>query len=209
MGSRPGGPRRLQQLIIGLSLLAVVAAIGVYVAGHHGLDPADRWAGRLIGSEPRSTALRVLADLGDPFVVAVAAVVTAVISLMRRDAGRAVACLAGPALAGVLTEFVFKPLVDGNGVVLSYPSGHTTGVAALVSVAILASFRWRVIVAALGAAVLVAVCGAVIALGWHTLTEAVAGAFVGSGSVLVARGAVPALRLTRARSAPARERLQQ
>jgi membrane-associated phospholipid phosphatase len=100
-----------------------------------------------------------------------------------------------PAAAGV-TEFVIKPLVDRTVYDnLSFPSGHTTGVAAVASVVVvllLGPLRpplpavARAVLACLCAALTAAVAIALVVLGRHYFTDTVGGAAVGVSVVLVA-----------------------
>lgn len=180
--------RSLLQLVCGIVLLVLVVALAVLRVRTHALNPIDNWAARRVGDHWGSTPFLSIADLGNPLVVGAVAVAGAGVSLARRQVARALACLLGPGLAGLLTEFVFKPIVDAHRAGVSFPSGHTTGTAALVSVIVLASPRGRRLLVALGLGLLVASCVAVVALEWHTAVEALAGTFVGCGTVLLVTG---------------------
>lgn len=178
------------ELAAGLVLLVLAGATGLYLDRHAGTDGFDRWAFSLVVMRYHSPPLVAIADVGNPAVVAVVGVVAALL-VVRRDRRRALACIAGPLLGGVLAEYVLKPLVDPRAGGLSFPSGHTVGVAAIVTVLLLAlRRRARGVLAALGLILGVAACYAVVALGWHSPTDAVAGLAVGGGSVLVVDGVV-------------------
>jgi undecaprenyl-diphosphatase len=140
-------------------------------------------------------ALRLLSGLGGLFSVAelTAALVLACL-VTRRWRGAALAGLAVPA-AVVLTEFALKPLVGrsihGNA---SFPSGHTTAMFALAATcAVLLANPPRprlpraVRLLLVAAALLVAgaVPVAMVALSFHYFTDTVAGAAVGTGTVLL------------------------
>lgn len=181
-------------------MLCAVCGIGVFVAEHHGLTAFDRWGGHLITLRSGSTAFRLVADIGNPLVVAAVVICAAVVWTIRHDWGLAVVAIVGPVAAGILTVLIFKPLIDRTGVVLTYPSGHTTGASALVTVAVLTSVRRRMWAAVAGALVVVANAIAVIILGWHTVTEALAGILVGCGSVLSTVGGLKILRGRRERT---------
>jgi membrane-associated phospholipid phosphatase len=126
-----------------------------------------------------------------PAGVLTAAVIAACL-LAGRLNGALLAAVAVPASIG-LDEGVFKPLFHRTYLgALSYPSGHTTALTALaatVTVLLLAAprpararaARTVILVAAWLLAATVAV--AVIALRWHYVTDTVAGAAVGVGTV--------------------------
>lgn len=175
--------------LVGLILLASAGVIGIYLTRHHGIDGLDRWGLSAIPAEYHSKVLDALAEAGNPLVVGMGALLGAA-TLVGRDRARALACLVGAALAGALAELLIKPWVDARtGSGFAYPSGHTTGVGALAADAVLVvAPRWRWVVAFLGTLLAVAVSGAVVALGWHSPTDAVGGAALGCGSVLLADG---------------------
>ncbi len=171
-------------------LFVLTGLTGRYLDVHAGFDAFDRWAYSLVVMRYHSPPLIAVADVGNPAVVAVVGVVAAAL-VVRRDRRRAMVCLVGPLLGGVLAEYVLKPLVDPRAGGLTFPSGHTVGIAAIVSVLALALPRHiRGAVVALGFALGIAACYAVVALGWHSPTDAVAGLAVGSGAVLVVDGAL-------------------
>ena len=133
----PTSWRPLAWLLLGLAVV-VVAVLGLRYAGQ--TDPGHfdaaldtRLAVRLGGHRQ---LLDRLVMLGNPYsVVATALVLANMLALLRP--GRAVLlALVGPALGGILTELVLKPLVGrtiGGG--LAFPSGHTTGAFSLALVA--------------------------------------------------------------------------
>ena len=108
----------------------------------------------------------------------------------RRDPPRAWACLIGPILALATCELVIKPLVGRTlGGVFSYPSGSTTGAAALAAAAVLAApARWRVVTAVAASIYALWMALAVVALQWHLPTDAASGLAYGVGVVLVVDG---------------------
>jgi membrane-associated phospholipid phosphatase len=178
----------MQSALAGCLLLILAALVGAYLASHPGPDVLDRWVSSRISARYHSGLLVAIAKVGDPPVVGIAGIVGALV-LVRSDGRRAAACIIGPLLGGVLTEYVLKPLVDPRAGGLTFPSGHTDGVSALVVVAMLALSRaWRWGVVSLGAVLELASCYAVVALGWHSPTDALAGLAVGTGSVLLADG---------------------
>jgi len=111
----------------------------------------------------------------------------------RRWSGAVLALVATPA-AGVLTEYVLKPLVNrtirGD---LAFPSGHATGMFALAATcAVLLldppghrlSGAARLLLASLALLLATTVSLAMVARLSHYFTDAVAGAAIGTGVVL-------------------------
>jgi undecaprenyl-diphosphatase len=121
------------------------------------------------------------------------AVLVLVCLLRRRYRGAALAVISIPA-AAVITERLLKPLVGRTALgFLSFPSGHATGTFALATaITVLLAGAPRVPravelgVAVVAYAVASIVAAAMIALGFHYFTDAVAGAAVGTGTVLAA-----------------------
>ena len=92
----------------------------------------------------------------------------------------------------VLANFSFTP---------GFPSGHVTAVAALVLCTLLAVPRgWpRVVVAVVGAGLVVGIAAAVVILGWHYPSDALAGGLVSGGWWFVG---IAAIRLISPRLGP-------
>jgi membrane-associated phospholipid phosphatase len=152
---------------------AVDAGIKAGLAGHHQL-------------------LEGLARLGDQPTIIVMTAAAVLVCLRRRwYRGAALAAISVPA-AAVITEKLLKPLVGRTLLgFLSFPSGHATGTFALataIMVLLAGATRTpravRAAIAAAALAVAAAVAVAMIALGFHYFTDAVAGAAVGTGTVL-------------------------
>ena len=153
-------------------------------------DPLDRrvdlWAEARLGGH--GEALRLVADLGQE--VSVGIIITAMVIAClaaRRVNGAVLAAVSAPA-ASVATEKVLKPLADHLYAYASYPSGHTTGIFALITTTtvLLAgspreNVRPLVRIAIIATAVLIgcAVGLAVVALSDHRFIDAVGGAAVG------------------------------
>ena len=132
--------------------------------------------------------LSLASRLGSPPAVIVGSVLLAVLWLVSGRGRAAVFALVAAPAAGALTELVLKPVVHRqlHPQALLFPSGHTTGAFALaltVVVLLLPREQTRLLpavagivigIAALAVATIVAV--AVVALGWHYVTDAVGGA---------------------------------
>ena len=194
----------------------VVIVLGVLFHGQTGPDRLDHavdapvigWLGSHQG------LARWLAYPGSvrPAVVLSAALVVACL-LTRRINGAVLAAAAVPAAVG-LNDGLLKPLVHRTLTgFLSYPSGHTAAVSALaatVTILLLvlpqpARFIVpRVLIATVAWLLVVVVAIGLIGLQWHYLTDIVAGAAVGIGTVCglaLALDLVPAL-LAKAFAAP-------
>ena len=124
-------------------------------------------------------------------IIGMTAVLVLVCLLRRRYRGAALLALSVPA-AAVITERLLKPLVGRTLLgFLSFPSGHATVTFALATAitVLLAGApalprAAHLAVAVASFAVAAIVTAAMIALGLHYLTDAVAGAAVGIGTVL-------------------------
>jgi undecaprenyl-diphosphatase len=136
--------------------------------------------------------LLILAWIGDlPAITVITAALMLACLLWRRYRGAVLLAISIPA-AAVITERLIKPLVGRTALgFLSFPSGHATGTFALATAiavllvgaaAVPRAVRLAVVVTAF--AVASAVAAAMIALGFHYFTDAVAGAAVGTGTVL-------------------------
>jgi membrane-associated phospholipid phosphatase len=184
-------PRDHQALVetaVGVVLVVVVAAVGVYFSFRPGATPVDRWLLRPV-PDTHGGWFTAVTWLRYPVVTVVGAVVAAAV-VFRRDRPRALACLIGPPLAVLTSELVAKPGVGRTlGGVYSYPSGSVVGAAALATVAILAApARWRPLTTVVAVVFALWMSVAVVTLHWHYPTDALAGLAYGVGVVLVADG---------------------
>ena len=200
-GLLPGPLRWPAWALLG-ACVAVTAVLGTHFAGRRSPGRVDAAVDpRIQDVLTRFPALLDrLPDLGDlmPGTVMTAALILACL-LSRRWRGAILAAAAVPA-AAALTEYALKPLVGRTlGPSLSFPSGHATGMFALAAVcAILLlgppghrlpwAVRWPAALVTL--AVAAAVAAAMVAIGAHYFTDAVAGAAVGTGTVLACAGTV-------------------
>lgn len=177
------------RLVVGCALLGLAVLGGAYFKWRPGPTAIDRLGLSAIPLGSHSRFFFAVAASGDPLTLVVGAALACLL-VVRSDARRALGCLAGAAVAGVTTQYVLKPLVArpiGGG--FSYPSGHTTGVAALATILVLiVAGYWRWVALLLGGALVGTVAVGVVALGWHYPTDALAGIAVGVGSVLAVDG---------------------
>jgi len=189
-----GGGRRWAGWLL-VACAAVVAVLGALFAGQATADGFDRTADSAIASAFSGHA-GVLPRLAEPGTQIPAVVLSAIIIVACLLGGRlngAVLAAAAVPVADGLDELLIKHLVHRTyGGALAYPSGHTTTVVALAAtVTVLLAvapqpartrvLRVLIMAAAWSLACVVAV--AVIALRWHYLTDTVAGAAVGAGTV--------------------------
>ena len=178
-----------------LAVLAWLAAAVVLAAlsWHFAHGPAGDRPDLVLGAHLKARLaahphlLSMGARLGSPTVVIAGSVVLALLCLVARRPKAALFALVAAPAAGAATEYVLKPLVHRQQHIdaLLFPSGHTTGAFALAMVVVVlllpregtrllpALARLVVAVAALAVATVVAV--AVVALGWHYVTDAVGG----------------------------------
>lgn len=134
--------------------------------------------------------LRSVAALGGPSVLIVVMASIMALGWWRRDRLLALLALIGPVVAGALTEWVGKPLVDRriDGVHPTFPSGHVTTAAAIAALLFVATRRTattkrRRILTMVVWVIPAAVAVSVLRLGWHVATDALAGIGVGAGVV--------------------------
>jgi membrane-associated phospholipid phosphatase len=140
-------------------------------------------------------------------IIGITAVLVLVCLLRRRYRGAALLAISIPA-AAVITERLLKPLVGRTALgFLSFPSGHATGTFALataITVLLAGAPRVprapRLAAAVIAYAVASVVATAMIALGFHYFTDAVAGAAVGTGTVLATALVIDLVMLARLRS---------
>lgn len=151
----------------------------------------DRWVLSVIHPYPRSTVWIRITELRGIPVLAGGSILAAVV-VVGRDRWRALACLGGPVLAVVLAEYLVKPVIARRlADVLTFPSGTVTSVAAVAAAWVLAvPVRVRMPVAVAGAVAVGLECAAVVALQWHFPTDALGGALLGAGVVLVVDGSL-------------------
>ena len=211
-------PRQLRLPAAALlaACVAVTAVVGVYLTGWDRpgwLDSAiDPRIQAELGRFP--TLLSWLPDFGTlkPVMLMILALVFACVAT-RRWSGAVLAAVAALAATG-LTEYMLKPSI-GQAIGQSFPSGHATSMFALAATcAVLlvdpprrrvpGVIRLLLVLMALLLAAAVAV--AMVAIGAHNFTDAVAGAAVGTGVVL-ACALILDLVMSRARRAPAPQSL--
>jgi membrane-associated phospholipid phosphatase len=183
-------------LAVSAVCLAITASLAWWVTYQTSLDEldavVDAKAQVVLGGH--QWLLRPLIRPAGPVPVAVMALALALLCLARRRYREAALVVISVPMATMLTELVLKPLVGRlMWSTLSFPSGHTTGVfavATLLTVLLIGRSgaglpRVARAVIALTAFVVAALAAfALVAEGVHYLTDTVAGAAVGIGTVL-------------------------
>jgi membrane-associated phospholipid phosphatase len=184
-----------KEAAVGAVMVAGSVLAAVVIAHHPEANRFDRWGFDLIPRSPRSELLDRITTLGTAVVLGLGAIAAALV-VVGRDRRRAVACLAGLVVVALLVEYTFKPLVGRRFEgVLSYPSGNVADLAAVAAAwAVAVPARFRVLAIAIGAVVTASMMVAVIGLRWHYPSDALAGAVLGVGTLLLIDGAFHLLR---------------
>jgi membrane-associated phospholipid phosphatase len=179
--------------VAGVAAAAVTAALGAYFSLRPGPNAIDRLGFALSPASTHSTFFRAVTWLGTVPALVLGSVSAALVARCtgRRDRWRSLACLVGPPAAAVVNQFVIKPLVGRSYMgELSFASGSVTVIAGVSTAWVLAvPRRFRPAVAALGSLAVATMIIAVVVLRWHYPTDALAGAALGSGVVLMVDGA--------------------
>src|SRR5215831_342668 len=216
-GSRPGArpllsdAARLPAAFIVAACAGTTALLGAWLGHGRHTDRVDAAVDARVhaGIAGHPKLLEVLAWLGDqPAIAGTTAILILTCLLRRRYRGAALLAVSVPS-AAVITERLLKPFVGRTLLgFLSFPSGHATGTFALataISVLLAGALgvprAVRLAIAATAFAVAAGVAAAMIALGFHYFTDAVAGAAVGTGTVLATALVIDLLMLARRRSA--------
>jgi membrane-associated phospholipid phosphatase len=189
----PGSLRRPTVALLA-ACVAVMAVTGVRFAGY-GLP---EWLDGAFGPRIETHLARFpgllnwLPDVGTLMPVAVMTVALILACVVARRWRGAVLAVAAVPVAIGLTEYVLKPSV-GHAIGQAFPSGHATGMFALAaSCAVLLANPprrrvpggVRLLLALMAVLLAAAVASAMVAIGAHDFTDAVAGAAVGTGVVL-------------------------
>jgi membrane-associated phospholipid phosphatase len=181
-------------VVIVVACAAVVVGLGLFF--HHQRDglPLDHAVYGLVYRNfvGERGLLQAMLVPTEPVLLVVVVALFVMLAVARRRPRVALLAVAGPLLAVGLNAVVFKPLVDRtiNNGNLAYPSGHTTGLVAVLTVLVLATVTSRVpkslmslvIVAAL---VITAVAAtALVGMKYHYVTDTVGGACLAVATVL-------------------------
>lgn len=184
-----GRPWRPLALLSWLAAGAVLAALSWHFAHAAAVNTPDAIVAARVKARlaAHPHLLSLAARLGSPAAVVGGSLLLALLCLVGRRPKAALFALVAAPAAGAVTEFVLKPAVhrEQHSSFLLFPSGHTTGAFALAMTVVVlllpregtrllpAIARLVVAVGALAVASVVAV--AVVALGWHYVTDAIGG----------------------------------
>ena len=175
--------------------MVVTLVIGAAVARESTADTLDRVIDdpviRLLGGHPG--LLTWMEEPGTQVPAVVLSLAMAVACLRARRLNGVVLALSAVLVATRLDELLLKPLFHRTYLgALSYPSGHTTSVVAIIACYVVLFLLpprpprarpWRLAGLAVLLAALVVTALGVIGLRWHYLTDVVGGAAVGVAAV--------------------------
>jgi membrane-associated phospholipid phosphatase len=174
---------------VGVSALALTVVLGLVLHFHPGPNAVDRLGLRLFPPAVHPRLFKEITRLGALTALVLGSLGAAAVAWIARPriAWRVVTCLVGPAVAVATNQLVVKPVVHRLYVgELSFASGSVTVVAGLGAAWLLAvPGRLRYVVAGLGAVSTALMIIAVITLKWHYPSDALAGALLGVGTVLL------------------------
>jgi membrane-associated phospholipid phosphatase len=198
-------PAGLVRLItaIAVTCLLVVAVMGVLLGRQRvgtSFDQSVYWAvyKQFVGEGGLLSAMLVPTE---PVLLIVVIGLIVMVAVARHRPRLAILAVAGPLVAVTLTSGVLKPLFGRtiNNGSLAFPSGHTSGLVAVLTVlvvAVVSSVRppWRKSLTTLVivGSVVVTVVGAVALVGmkYHYVTDVVGGACMAVGTVLLVAMAI-------------------
>jgi membrane-associated phospholipid phosphatase len=195
---RPSTPatRPWRQVAIGLTALVVTAVVATYVHIRPGPNRIDHLGFLLIPPDTNSSFFHAVTAFGTPGALLIGSAGASVVACFTgaRDHPRALACLVAPSAAAIVNEFCLKPAVGRMYIgELSFASGSTVVVAGVSAAWVLAVPRpWRVVTATAGTLAVVTMVFAVVARLWHYPSDALAGALLAVGLVVLCDGAAHA-----------------
>ncbi len=173
-----------------VGIAALLATLVAAVILHHdpGTNAVDRAGFTLVPINPHNVALRDVTKLGLATTLIIGSIGAALVAwFIRHNRPRALACLVSPTIAVAFNELVVKPVVGRHYLgELTFASGSVTVVAGVATAWVLAvPSRARPVAMVAGAAVVILMVLAVIALQWHFPSDALAGVTLGVGIVLL------------------------
>lgn len=177
--------RRLAVAVVGLASI-VIAVSGVRYADQDMPGRLDRGLDTLIRHHVTrdSPIAHVLANLGNPGQAALLILAVAGTAAATRRWSGVLLTIVGTLTAVAITELILKPLIGRlRSGYLSFPSGHTTAVAAVTIAAaiLIVSARWprnialRVLASLAAVAIGAGVAISLVALRVHYATDTIAG----------------------------------
>lgn len=191
-------PIRLRYPAAMIALLCVIIVAGLGAWFHQRSSPAgvDRfvahWVHQVAGQHVG--LMEQVIRIGDPLSVAALVVGLALGTAALGRWRMVLLAVVGPTAAVLVTELLLKPMVGRTRYgQLAFPSGHTTGPAAVATVVLvlflggawLTSPMVKAMLTLLGFGVSVAVSVALVGRNWHYATDTLGGICVAVASVLV------------------------
>lgn len=162
-------PLRPAAAVSGASMALTILTLGLTYRDTSSAAPIDARIASAIAAHitPDQRGIHFIVRLGDPLSIAAIAVILIMSALLLKRPRAAVLALVGPSAGGATTALM-KPLVGRtyHGT-LTFPSGHTTGITAVATVAAVmaVSFaRSRLLMASTMAAAGVLIVGIVMAI---------------------------------------------
>ena len=187
-------PLRWAPLVFAVLCLDVVGAVGLRLRRVHGAVALDVRTAQPVFSHAFGVSLvpvRVATQfvkLGNPVPYAGLVLALVVLAASRRDWVSTATAASGPALAVFTAEHLKPHFGRTEGGADAFPSGHTTALTALAVVVVLVVWRqrgWRSL--AVSGPLAVALSGGmvltVVRLHAHLMSDALAGVFLGAGTV--------------------------
>jgi membrane-associated phospholipid phosphatase len=186
LAAAPSSAAAGASLTVACVLLGAVVVGGLILRLAPGQNSLDSWGFTLLPGILQSTFFKTVTDLGLAPVAGVLGLTAAALA-WRRHRLRALACLAGPALAVLLSELL-KVLVGRRlEHVLCYPSGTAAVVTAVAGAFVLVSRGpGRVLAVVVGSVAVILEAVAVVKLRWHYPSDTLAGIALGAGSLMLA-----------------------
>jgi membrane-associated phospholipid phosphatase len=207
---------RRPALIVGVAGWLVVVLFGVLFANDRKADWFDRVVAHGLHEHvapKNSVAAYVLLSPSTPALIYLVIVAVLVFALLRRRWELAGLAVLAPGLCVLVTEVVFKPLVDRqHGGYLSYPSGHTVSSVSAFAVAVLTvtagwSTRRRLLAWVVWLLVVLCLTAGLVAMDYHYPTDTIGGFCLALGIILPGAVLVDVLSSRRAgRRTPTPER---
>jgi membrane-associated phospholipid phosphatase len=195
----------------------VIATLGALTAHQSQADSVDARIDAAIIARliTHMRPVDLVVELGNQRTVTIICAVLVLACLALRRVRSAVLIVVAVPLASGITENLLKPLFGRTlGGALSFPSGHETGVSAVVVAVIVvligparpplpAALRWLLV--AVAAVAMIALAPALVAVHFHYFSDTIGGAAVGAGTVLATALGLDALTAWLARTRTARD----
>lgn len=172
--------------LVALGAGVVTVLLGLVYARSEGLSAIDRAFASPVQSHlgAHREMLRVLVLPTQPWLLVVVLAIAAVFSVAYRRWRAAILIIVAPALAAAVNHWGMKPAIGRHYLTthghrfLCYPSGHTVGLVAVLTVlALLVADRRMSLIATVAMSAIVTTAAAIgmVGLGYHYLTDVIGG----------------------------------